>query len=169
MIDVDREAIELGIASIGEFDIDNCTCDASVGFYPCHYCAEREAILAGKRVLERLAAAQTCNDDLTIMNQDLVIYRDQQEARLAAAEAELKLRTAELAACKSACQGEMESADEYKAERDECRRLLQEACDECHVVDFDYTKGNPIRRHSHNGALLVEDWFERAAKAGGGV
>lgn len=58
MSDLDREQIELGIASVGEFDIDNCTCDASVGFYPCRYCAEREAILAGKRVLDQLAEAR---------------------------------------------------------------------------------------------------------------
>lgn len=70
--------------------------------------------------------------------------------RLAAAEAALKLRTAELAACKSACQGEMESADEYKAERDECRWLLREACE--------------MPRY----CTRFEEWKERAAKAGGG-
>lgn len=72
MSDVDREAIELGIASIGEFDIDNCTCDPSVGVYPCHYCAEREAIVAGKRVLQRLAAAEAERDDAVQLNNEFI-------------------------------------------------------------------------------------------------
>jgi len=75
--------------------------------------------------------------------------------RLAEAEAALKLRTAELAACKSACQGEMESADEYKAERDECRRLLREV-----VEALDNQK-------SLLGATIRDEWRDEAAKAGG--
>ena len=81
--------------------------------------------------------------------------RDELQRKLAAAEAALKLRTAELAACKSACQGEMESADEYKAERDECRRLLREACEYVATAGF-------------NDAMITR-WAERAAKAAGGV
>lgn len=67
MSDLEREQIELGIVSMGRFDIDNCTCDASVGYSPCHYCAERGAIFAGRRVLEKLAVASADIDRLNQM------------------------------------------------------------------------------------------------------
>ena len=56
----------------------------------------------------------------------------------------------------------------HKRDLTECRRLLREACDECHVVDGVLVKGALTHRHSHNGARLPEEWFTEAAKAAGG-
>lgn len=67
--------------------------------------------------------------------------------RLAAAEAERD-------AARLGWDGEIQIAVGFKRERDECRRLLREACDYIATASF-------------NDAMITR-WAERAAKAAGG-
>ena len=65
MSEREKADIELGILSIGrEWDERGCQCDPDVGCVPCHYCAEYNAIMAGERLLEQLATAHQCWEQL---------------------------------------------------------------------------------------------------------
>jgi hypothetical protein len=66
----------------------------------------------------------------------------------------------ELEAARLGWDGEIKIAAEFKRERDECRRLLREAVNRCDST-------SSIRRY--DGLRLGEDWFNRAARAAGGV
>jgi hypothetical protein len=55
-----------------------------------------------------------------------------------------------------------------EADLTECRRLLRDACDECHVVKGVLVKGLLTHQHSYDGGRLSKEWFGEAAKAGGG-
>lgn len=63
-----KNKIDLAFRAIGgeEFREDWCSCDPSVGFSPCEYCAIREGLLIGKKALEAMItyreAIQNCID-----------------------------------------------------------------------------------------------------------
>lgn len=63
------EKIDLAIGANGgtEVNLDWCECDASVGHFPCRYCAIRDALESARKFVEQVSSLIEANAS---MNQD---------------------------------------------------------------------------------------------------